>query len=84
MHVRKIHKVGHSLVVAVPPEMLDSLGGQCGDYLDWDYSKPGEYVLTLKIARIRLAVPDAAVDFPVHPPVRIEEVSSGGVPGVAG
>ena len=69
MHVRKIYKVGNSLMIAVPPEMLDAIGGQVGYYMDWDYSKPGEYVLTFKVNRDRLAVPLDSVEIPFHPPV---------------
>jgi hypothetical protein len=77
-HVRKIHKVGHSFVVAVPPEMLEALGGQCGDYFEWNYSKPGDYVLTLKINRDRLVVKEVPPGVEVYPSGASESMEAPG------
>jgi antitoxin component of MazEF toxin-antitoxin module len=66
VHVRKIHKVGNSAVVAIPGDMMNSLGLELGDFLDWDYGKPGLLLATVKINAKRVDVKKLPAGIEVH------------------
>ena len=45
-HVRKIHKVGRSAAVIIPPDVLDHVKSIIGDYLYFDTTVPDFVMLS--------------------------------------